>query len=537
MEDSPHLYISEFGDREDMEEGKKEDIYQEKTNTEPDMIKSVGQDPHKNPNHKAEIDLNSFPCQHCERHFTSKQGLVQHIHMLLNNEAHTHKSNSKNMSYSAHLGQLQNEKTTPLDSESPVMQINSSSPISFDTSILSAEDDTAQPDKQVVSEGLYAWNYCEKISTKHTNKQLYERRIHKNHLQLEETHLPKDKNHQRIFSETSQNITEFADCSASAAVLWNEREHTERFMLDVSSNISENFSFYIDGKIVSTSTVSTCDAEVRHGSSTLVHRDALILDPAQINRVLNTESVSGKEIPGPPLTKRRTATPPLLPQIKTELESNVVVSPSSSSLVSSLIENTLPQKIESTVVQKERTVFLSPKLKQLLEKQDGIEPTLALIPDGQKPCSPVSISVLPAGGGRFTRRTRSPPMSPQENPTYNEETLPLDTADSESVSTAELKTPHSSPEHQTANEKDDTTLSVEEPAVKPVFSENWPPVSGGPCCLELHLHILYVSVILKEENFLTNLKHHGLKDCITLYNELLNCGQLKQTTEDNDKNH
>ncbi|XP_060912817.1 PR domain zinc finger protein 2 [Labrus mixtus] len=488
MEDSPHLYISEFGDRDDMEQGKKEDIYQENTNTEPDMIKSVGQDPHKNPNHKAEKDLNSFPCQHCERHFTSKQGLERHIHMLLNNEAHAHKSNSKNTYFGAYLGQLQNEKMTPLDSKSSVM-LNSSSPISSDTSILSVEDDTAQPDKQLVSEGHYACNYCENISTKHNDKQLYEHRIHKKHLQLKETNLREEKNHQRIFSETSQNISGFGDCSASSAALWNEREHTEQFMLDVSSNISENFSFYIDGKIVSTSTVSTCDAEVQHGSSTLVRRDALILDPAQINQVLYTESLSGKEIPGQPLTKRRTATPPLLPQIETELESNVVVSSSSSSLVSSLIENTLPQKVESTIVQKERTVFLSPKLKQLLEKQDGIEPTLALIPDGQKPCSPVSLSVLPAGGGRFTRRTGSPPMSPQENPTYNEETMPLDTADCDAVSTAQLKTPQSSPEHQTANEKDDTTLSVEEPAVKPVFSENWTPVLGGPCCLELHLHI------------------------------------------------
>nr|XP_020487919.1 PR domain zinc finger protein 2-like isoform X2 [Labrus bergylta] len=477
MEDSPHLYISEFGDRDDMEQGKKEDIYQENTNTEPDMIKSVGQDPHKNPNHKAEKDLNSFPCQHCERHFTSKQGLERHIHMLLNNEAHVHKSNSKNTYFGAYLSQLQNEKMTPLDSESSVM-LNSSSPISSDTSILSVEDDTAQPDKQLVSEGHYACNYCEKISTKHNDKQLYEHRIHKKHLQLKETHLREEKNHQRIFSETSQNISGFGDCSASSAALWNEREHTEQFMLDVSGNISENFSFYIDGKIVSTSTVSTCDAEVQHGSSTLVCRDALILDPAQINQVLYTESLPGKEIPGQPLTKRRTATPPLLPQIETELESNVVVSSSSSSLVSSLIENTLPQKVESTIVQKERTVFLSPKLKQLLEKQDGIEPTLALIPDGQKPCSPVSLSVLPAGGGRFTRRTGSPPMSPQENPTYNEETMPLDTADCDAVSTAQLKTPHSSPEHQTAHEKDNTTLSVEEPAVKPVFSENWTPVLG-----------------------------------------------------------
>ncbi|XP_070695642.1 PR domain zinc finger protein 2 isoform X2 [Pempheris klunzingeri] len=482
MEDSPH--ISEFGDNEDMEEGEDEDIYQEEINIESDMIKSLHPDLHKHPNQDTERDWSSFPCQHCERHFTSKQGLERHmhIHALGNKEAHAYKSNKSNMSFGSNLGQLQHEKMKPLDSEGSVKQLHTSSPTNSNTSILSAGEDSAQPDKQGLSDGHHACKYCEKMFTTYTNKRRHERRIHEQHLQLshaDKTQLPQEENVQRIISETSHHKKELGDSTASASVLENEREHAEQYMLDVSSNISENLSFYIDGKIVSTSTVSSCEsAEVHSGSSTLVRLDALILDPAQISQVLNTDSSTGKEIPGQPLAKRRTATPPLLPQIKTELESEVVVSSSSSSLVSSLIENLLPQNTESTVVQSERTVFLSPKLKQLLEKQDGLKPTLALITDGQKPHSPVSLSVLPAGTGKFKRRTGSPPSSPQRNPASNEETPTLDTADCDAVSTGQMETQHSSPVPQTANEKDDTSRPVEDLAVKPVLTESWPPMTG-----------------------------------------------------------
>uniref|UniRef100_A0A8C4E030 C2H2-type domain-containing protein n=1 Tax=Dicentrarchus labrax TaxID=13489 RepID=A0A8C4E030_DICLA len=453
MEDSPHLYISEFGDNEDMEEGEDEDIYEEETNMEPDVIKSLYPELHKHPNQDTERDWNSFPCQHCERHFTSKQGLERHmhIHSLANSETHAYKSNKTDMSFSSNLGQSQHEKMKPLDSEGSVMQLHTSSPTSSNTLILSAGDHTAQPDQQGASDGHHGCKYCEKIFTTHTNKRRHERRIHEQHLQLthvENSQMPQEENPQRIPSEISQHKTEVGDSTAPAALPENEGQHAEQFMLDVSSNISENLSFYIDGKIVSTSTVSSCEAaEVHSGSSTLIRLDSLILDPTQISQVLNTDSVTGKEIPGQPLAKRRTATPPLLPQIKTELESEVVVSSSSSSLASSLMENLLPQNTESTIVQKERTVFLSPKLKQLLEKQDGLKPTLALIADGQKPCSPVSLSVLPAGTGRFKRRTGSPPSSPQQNPTSNEETQTLDTAD-----------------------------------LKPIMTESWPPMTGGNSC-------------------------------------------------------
>ncbi|XP_072222941.1 PR domain zinc finger protein 2 [Leuresthes tenuis] len=351
----------------------------------------------------------SFLCKFCEKKFTSRQSLERHMHIHAFSNDEAHTYESSTCG--SNMSQRQHEETKPVDS---VMQ--------------------------------------------------HERK----------TNLPQEEIPQRSVSESSRHQIQLGGNTAPGAVQENEGELAEQYMLDVSSNISENLSFYIDGKIVSTSTVSNCEvAEVHSGSSTLVGLDTLIVDPAQISQVLNTD----KEMSGQQHAKRRTATPPLLPQIKTELESEVVLSSSSSSLVSSLIENLFPHNAESTVVQKERTVFLSPKLKQLLEKQDGLKPTLALITDGQKPSSPVSLSILPSGTGRFKRRTGSPTGSP----TSNEETS-MPTEEFGDGCTGQIETQHSSPVHQAVSENDDTTPSAMEPAVKAALSESWPPATGGNSC-------------------------------------------------------
>ncbi|XP_029910994.1 PR domain zinc finger protein 2 [Myripristis murdjan] len=502
MENSPHSNISEYGDDEDIdeedEEEEMEDNDQEETNMEP-HVKSLYPDLHEDPDQDSDSEWDSFPCQHCERHFTSKQGLERHmhIHALDNSQTHTFKSSNSKTPFGSKIGHRQHEKrhehrtgslNKPSDSSGSVMQTGiqdpTSSPSGSGTSVLAARDMTSQPDKQGALEVGHACKYCEKIFSTHTNKRRHERRIHEHHLRLrcvEKKQLPEEENLQRISSVTSQQETQQSDSTFPTALPENEGEQTEQYMLDVPSNISENLSIYIDGKIVSTSTVSSCDvAEVNSGSSTLVGLDALILDPAQISQVLNADTGSGKEVPGQPLPKRRTATPPLLPQIKTQLESEVVVSSSSSTLVSSLIENLLPQNTESTVVQKERTVFLSPKLKQLLEKQDGLKPTLALITDGQKPCSPLSLSVLPAGTGRFKRRTGSPTSSPPQ--TSNEETVVSDTGDCDTSSTAQTETQHSLPVHKISTERDSATPPVEEPVKNIILAEGWPSITGGNSC-------------------------------------------------------
>uniref|UniRef100_A0A3B5K4D2 PR domain containing 2, with ZNF domain a n=1 Tax=Takifugu rubripes TaxID=31033 RepID=A0A3B5K4D2_TAKRU len=464
MEDSPLLYISDVKENEKMEE-EEEDIPQEETDVSSDVNIAHKSDLHQHPGQDIGKDGISFSCQHCERHFCSIQALERHmdIHMT-----HAYETNNKIISLVSNLDQLQHEKTE-LDSEGLDMLPHSSLLIRSNTPTSSTGDSIEQPDKRRVSDGQHACSYCEKVFSTHTSRQRHEHRVHEQNSQVAavKPQLHPEKHLEKVTCDSSlsnQDKTEPGDRTEPAAGQDNE-DSAERYMLDVSSNASENLSFYIDGKIVSTSTVASCESTEGHSvSPTLLRLDSLILDPS-------------KELPGQTLTKRRTATPPLLPQIKTELESEVVVSSSSSSIVTSLIETILPQRAESTVAHKERTVFLSPKLKQLLEKEDGLKPTLALIADGQNSCTPVSLSVLPAGTGRFKRRTGSPLSSPT-NPTTNKE---AEVADCELVSADQVEVQcSSSPVHQPAGEPDDTSLS--EAQRNDVQADSWPLVTGGNPC-------------------------------------------------------
>ncbi|XP_043981515.1 PR domain zinc finger protein 2 [Gambusia affinis] len=319
----------------------------------------------------------------------------------------------------------------------------------------------------------------EKISTS-MNRQHQEGRIPDNQLHptvKQNAKLTQEEVPEALLSESFQQQTQ-AMKTISTAVLENNGEQAEQYMLDVSNNISENLSFYIDGKILSTSTINNCEMEICSGSSTLVGMDTLILGPSQISQVLNTDTESS----GQQQSKRRTATPPLLPQIKSELQSEVVMSSASSSLLSSLMENLFPQNTESEIVQEERTVFLSPKLKQLLEKQEGFKPTVALITDGQKSSSPVSLTVLPSGTGKFRRRTGSPTGSSQQILAANEETGEPDPLDLGDGNKRQIDAQCNSPVQQTGNENNDATQSVAVPEQSPVLSESWAPATGGNPC-------------------------------------------------------
>lgn len=386
--------------------------------------------------------------------------------MCVSSTVNAYESNKYVISLVSNLDQLQDETTTPLNAEGSDVLPNTSLLVSSKTSSWPAGDPITQPDERRVSDDHHACRYCEKVFSTHTSRQRHEHRIHEQNSQVTAV-----KEHlQKVTCDSSlstQDKTEAGDITEPVPGQENE-DSSEQYMLDVSSNISENLSFYIDGKIVSTSTVANCDTTEGHSvSSTLMRLDSLILDPS-------------KELPGQTLTKRRTATPPLLPQIKTELESEVVVSSSSSSFVTSLIENILPQRTESTVAHKERTVFLSPKLKQLLEKEDGLKPTLALIADGQTSCSPVSLSVLPAGKGRFKRRTGSPPSSPQVS-TSNKEVASADAAEGDLGSTEQMEVQcSSSPEHRLTSEAEGT--SPPEAEGKGAQADSWPLMTGGNPC-------------------------------------------------------
>ncbi|KAK6307981.1 hypothetical protein J4Q44_G00212520 [Coregonus suidteri] len=540
MEDSPTLYISELGDDDNVEEGEEmgdkepeethcslylmsmetDELADSNTSCQKpeakgcDLKLDLGSVSHsttpelpEDPDDDPDVELqDSFPCQFCERHFTSKQGLERHIHIhtLANHHTHIFKCKYCSKSFGSKIGRRRHErrhenaKARPGSLIKPVKPLSlalqsdgpecGSSPSSSGASVLAEGEQASTSDEHGELQGGHTCKYCKKVFSTHTNMRRHQRRIHERHLRLKgkEAPLLQEAKHPKLPPIKSQQDT---SNTIPVAVLEIKSDQEEQYMLDISGNISENLSFYIDGKIVSTSTVSSCEVvEVNSGSSTLVGLNAVIIDPAQISQALKVEAATrtGKGIPGQPLTKRRTATPPLLPQIKTELESEAVVSSSSSSsLVSSLIESLIPQNTESTILQRERTVYLSPKLKQLLQTQNGLKPTFALITEGQKLCSPLSMTVLPAGLGRFKRRTGSPPNSPQQSPTSNVESTTTVVAVSIALNAPTSASQCSSPACSLSSNYESeisTSPPVDDAMTTRVLPEGWSPMSGGSSC-------------------------------------------------------
>ncbi|XP_024149235.1 PR domain zinc finger protein 2 [Oryzias melastigma] len=210
-------------------------------------------------------------------------------------------------------------------------------------------------------------------------------------------------------------------------------EPAEQNMLNISSNISEDLTFYIDGKMVST---SNCEVSEGHcESSAVVGLDVLTGNPTQISSE---------------------------PKTRTELESEIASSPSS--FVSPLIENSSLNS-ESTEEQKQRAGLLPHN-----RSQEGLNPSLTVITDGQKPSSPVSFSVLPSG--RFKRRTSSPTTFPNTD----ESVAVPDAGDVVSVNTG---LQGSCTQHTTS---DNMIPCVGEQAPKPVLMDTRPSVTGGNSC-------------------------------------------------------
>lgn len=203
-----HSYVSQYRDIKDTRE---DDGHQKPDTTESDIRDT-----------KTQQDC--FPCPHCERHFTCKQGLERHMHI----------HNKKQM-----------------------VQPDSS----YQTGIQTTE-------------GHHPCNYCTKVFNSLINRQRHERRFHEVQPEHENTPAEININSQQDF-ETGQ---------------------IGQYVLDISGNISENLSFFINGKLVSASAVQeTTEA------SALVSVDALILNPIQVSEE-EPELITAR-------FKRRTSTP------------------------------------------------------------------------------------------------------------------------------------------------------------------------------------------------------------------------------------
>lgn len=396
-----------------------------------------------------------MPCPRCERRFTSSQGLERHM------RAHAHTQHFKcsrcRRTFSTLFSRRRHEKRHENRNRKPDHRSNGTCAVSQNVSgsgepvnsVHLSKGDKLLPNPDPVkyttpdgkqkgasnknndAKASNICKYCKKAFRTHTSLRRHQRWVHERQL------LPKRvcTNDTRITQESDGELL-VDSVQDSQTTTSQERE----YMVDISSNISENLSFYIDGKIVSTSAVSNCGLIQMTTEGSVIGLNALIISPAQISQALNLEANScTSDLSGQSSTKRRTSTPPLLPQIKTELESESILTASSSSLSLSLTSTSgtalvathLPESTETVAFHGERTVYLSPKLKQLLQNQDG-NPALALIADGQMLGPPLSLTVLPPTT-KFKRRTTSPPSSPQQSTDPSVESVipDLDSAETE----------------------------------------------------------------------------------------------------------
>ncbi|XP_026117081.1 PR domain zinc finger protein 2-like isoform X2 [Carassius auratus] len=436
-----------------------------------------------NPELEAEGDFEddpqggTYPCQHCERHFSTKQGLERHahIHTTSNHQTHTFKCRYCAKPFGSQVGRRRHERrhengsktlnrpgslsgttflhspTAPNDSatsgsasspsHSVIMNTQNSPPQQTSDSLkkeLGAESD--RPfilNENGESKELHPCKYCNKAFGTHTNMRRHQRRIHERHLMPKGVRrkgmlLQDGSSHQQQHEQGQPVSLLEKSPSASPPPIYvpsvesEDEGDREDCMVDISNNISENLSHYIDGKIPSTSTVSNCEfIEVDSSTAALFGLDALILSPKQ------TQTCPVKEVScvAQTASKRRTTTPPLLPAVKMETEtassSSSLSSPSSQS--SLLVGNIFSQSTETLAGQKEKTVYLSPKLKQLLQAPDGQKPAIGLITDGHRLTTPLSVTSLPTVQGKFKRRTASPPTTSQSSPPQINDSISLAT--------------------------------------------------------------------------------------------------------------
>ncbi|KAB0344149.1 hypothetical protein FD754_021075 [Muntiacus muntjak] len=384
-----------------------------------------------------------FPCQHCERKFTTKQGLERHMHIHMSTVNHAFKCKYCGKAFGTQINRRRHErrheaglKRKPEDPASGKASSDGAPPqddtqppsLGQDGLTLSSEkasQDSVTP--SVVEENgeakeLHPCKYCKKVFGTHTNMRRHQRRVHERHL------IPKGVRRKGGLLEEPQPPAEQAPPAPSVYVPSTEPEEEgeadDVYIMDISSNISENLNYYIDGKIQTSSSTSNCDViEVESNSADLYGINCL-LTPVTVEITQNIKATQVPITDGLPKEpssstnseskKRRTASPPVLPKIKAETESDPATPSCSLSLPLSI------STTEAVSFHKEKSVYLSSKLKQLLQTQDKLTPpagiSTAEIPKLGPVCVSAPASMLPVTSSRFKRRTSSPPSSPQHSP-------------------------------------------------------------------------------------------------------------------------
>lgn len=503
----------------------------------------AGREPEVDPDLDPDGDLEGdpqgepYPCQHCERHFATRQGLERHIHIhaMSNQQAQLFKCRYCNKSFGSQVGRRRHERRHESGSKkrpgylagpaSPVVQTDSSPDCTSPTTHYIATgsqftggqlhnsdmqrkelgpqvDRPFMLDENGESKELHPCKYCNKAFGTHTNMRRHQRRIHERHL------LPKGVRRKAMLQQEAARQPDGSPSMSPPTVYvpsadTEDEADRDDYAVDISKNISENLSFYIDGKIVSTSAVSTCEViEVDSRSAALFGLDTVILNPTQISQALkvetrttNTKQTSNT---GQPAAKRRTSTPPLIPSLKVETETSASSSSSSSTSSSSnlLVGGLFQQATDSSAFQREKNVYLSPKLKQLLQAQDIQKSTVTLITDSHKLASQLSVMPLQGSSGKFKRRTASPPSSsPQLSPASKNESGKVEVASLYTLKVPKLESQTASPSESLMDKDDRETLSPSGNATHNQPSSS----SGGNSCNQQPLD-LSNSVSKKSEN-------------------------------------
>ncbi|XP_061239200.1 PR domain zinc finger protein 2 isoform X1 [Bos javanicus] len=384
-----------------------------------------------------------FPCQHCERKFTTKQGLERHMHIHMSTVNHAFKCKYCGKAFGTQINRRRHERRheaglkrkledpaggkAPSDGAPP--QDDAQPPgLGQDGLTLSSEkasQDSVTP--SIVEENgeakeLHPCKYCKKVFGTHTNMRRHQRRVHERHL------IPKGVRRKGGLLEEPQPPAEQAPPTPSVYVPSTEPEEEgeadDVYIMDISSNISENLNYYIDGKIQTSSSTSNCDVIEMESNSADLYGINCLLTPVTVEITQNIKTTQvpiTDDLPKEPSSstnseskKRRTASPPVLPKIKAETESDPATPSCSLSLPLSI------STTEAVSFHKEKSVYLSSKLKQLLQTQDKLTPpagiSAAEIPKLGPLCVSAPASMLPVTSSRFKRRTSSPPSSPQHSP-------------------------------------------------------------------------------------------------------------------------
>ncbi|XP_069848798.1 PR domain zinc finger protein 2-like isoform X1 [Dipodomys merriami] len=405
------------------------------------------------------LDTFMFPCQHCERKFTTKQGLERHMHIHMSTVNHAFKCKYCGKAFGTQINRRRHERRheaglkrkpslilqppeeladSKVSGEKALPKDESNPPLGQDCLTLNSENASQETvNSSIVEENgevkeLHPCKYCKKVFGTHTNMRRHQRRVHERHL------IPKGVRRKGGFVEEPQPPAEQAQPTQNVYVPSTEPEEEgeadDVYIMDISSNISENLNYYIDGKIQTNSSTSNCDVIEMESNSADLYGINCLLTPVTVEITQNIKTAPvpvTDDLPKEPPSstnceskKRRTASPPVLPKIKTEMDSEPGAPPCSLTLPLSVATT------EAVSFHKEKSVYLSSKLKQLLQTQDKLTPPAGVsateIPKLGPVCVSTPASMLPGTSSRFKRRTSSPPSSPQHSPALRDFGKPSD---------------------------------------------------------------------------------------------------------------